>query len=373
MGIKKIIKEYLEIINEIDWNQFHDVSKVCIDPIELVNDLNKEINRLETPEKDREKIGINQPIIPRTRINRNESGEIDVNDFIKLITQKPLKIFSTSNQKMVKSSGEKALVISTGLPAIKGIVYDENDGKFYYVNTCPGAGACKMGCYARKGSYVRCPATIVANSRRLNFLLNHPEEYEDMMINEIEGYFRTLNKQEKDINLIIRWNDAGDFFSDVYFNMAKNVTNYFVNNGYKLSSYAYTKVGKYIHLAGEDILMNFSQDAKKSEVEKVDLDSVKSSVKVPRELFKGLFIKKGENGYLKDEHGRTVFADDKYPLILKGVISKKYNVPIATLKYTNELPETEDEPLTYNLIVLPSDTDIGAQRRDVKTSYLLAH
>ena len=42
--------------------------------------------------------------------------------------------------------------------------------------------------------------------------------------------------------------------------------------------------------------------------------------------------------------------------------------------YTFELPSKQEEKNKYNVIVLPTgDSDVGAQRRDVKMSYLLAH
>lgn len=375
MNIRKALREY---INEIDWeNKFKNVSKTCLNPQQLVDDLNNEINRLGVKPNERDKKDMNSPIIPRTSIKQKD-GEIDVDAFIKMITQKPSAVFG-KNAKMIKTDINKAqYTMNTGLPAIVGIVYDEDERKFYYVNTCPGAGACKKVCYARRGSYVRIPDVINNLTQRLNLFLNHPEEYKRMAISEIQDKLNELEldvRSGMDVKLMIRWNDAGDFFTDAYYELAKEITDYFLKKGYNIQSYAYTKMGKYMPLTSSDFVMNFSKGAHKKELDQVDIENTKNSDIVPKPIFHDLFQKaeKG-NGYAKSTMtGKTVFKDKEAPNVLKQRISKTYNVPVDRLRYTWELPMEQGEPNSIDVIVLPSDSDESAQRQDVKTSFLLVH
>jgi hypothetical protein len=60
---------------------------------------------------------------------------------------------------------------------------------------------------------------------------------------------------------------------------------------------------------------------------------------------------------------------------LKNRLGKLYNVePSTILTYDEMLSMPEGEPLSYNVIVNPKgDGDRGAQRNDIKTSFLLFH
>ena len=97
--------------------------------------------------------------------------------------------------------------------------------------------------------------------QRVNFLLNHPDMYYKRMARELEikafeaQYDSTDNKPVK---LVIRWNDAGDFFSKKYFQMAIDVTNELVEKGYDVLSYAYTKDAEKYLAGNKDFIMNFS-------------------------------------------------------------------------------------------------------------------
>ena len=172
--------------------------------------------------------------------------------------------------------------------------------------------------------------------------------------------------------LVIRWNDAGDFFSQKYFDIAMAATKQLVKLGYDVKSYAYTKQAKYIDLAGDTMVMNFSKGSKPGEIAKVDLEKVKFSDIVPEDLFKQVFVYKGPH-IQADENDMPIFKEGGKEL-LKDLISKEYNIPISRLKYQNELPDKEGEKLQYDVIVLPKgDSDIGAQRRDVHKTFLLVH
>lgn len=157
--------------------------------------------------------------------------------------------------------------------------------------------------------------------------------------------------------------------------MAKNITNHFIEKGYNIQSYAYTKMGKYMPLTSDDFVMNFSKGAHKSELDKIDFETTKNSDIVPKLIFHDLFQRNERgNGYMKDKvTGKTVFKNEEGPNILKQRISKHYNTSIERLRYTWELSPEQGEINSIDVIVLPSDSDESAQRQDVRTSYLLIH
>jgi hypothetical protein len=307
----------------------------------------------------------------------DKEGEIDINHFIRQITALPKLIFDR-NPKMEKGDrGGGQYTVNTGIPALRSILYDKEQGKFYTINTCPGAGSCAVGCYARKGRYIMSDGKNLKYTQRVNLLLNDPEMYENIIMDELDPLAYSIKRQSKkegiDIKLIIRWNDAGDFFAKKYYDIAISVTNQLLKDGYNIESYAYTKMGDIANIADPNFVMNFSDDANKKETAKVDTDTVKISKIVPKELFKDIFVKKGPH-YVKDEKEKATFIDDEAKETLKNRVSIKYNIPYESIVYTDELPTTQGEAFKYNVIVLPTgDSDIAAQRKDVKGSYLLQH
>ncbi len=364
-------------INEVDWDEeFSDVKKTCLSPEMVVKMLNDQLSRLNKSSKDREKIDANTPIISRGNLPLAD-GDIDVEHFIKEITTKPKQIFDR-NPKMEKSdTGGFQYTVNTGIPALRGIIYDIDNGKFFTINTCPGAGSCAVSCYARKGFYIMNDGKNLKYIQRLNLLLNDPEEYENIIMDELDPLAykikRDSRKEGKDIKLVIRWNDAGDFFAKKYYDIAISVTNQLVKAGYNIESYAYTKMGDIANIADPNFVMNFSDDANKKETAKVDTESAKISKIVPKELFKDIFLKDGPS-YVKDEKGKAMFKDEGSKERLKNLISVKYNVPYETLAFNDELPPEQSSDYLYNVIVLPTgDSDIAAQRRDVRVSFLLQH
>lgn len=364
-------------VNEVDWDEeFSDVKKTCLAPEMVVKMLNDQLSRLDKPSKDREKIDANTPIISRGNLPLAD-GDIDVDHFIKEITAKPKQIFDR-NPKMEKSdTGGFQYTVNTGIPALRGIIYDIDNQKFFTINTCPGAGTCAVSCYARKGFYIMNDGKNLKYIQRLNLLLNDPEEYENIIMDELDPLAykikRDSRKEGKDIKLVIRWNDAGDFFAKKYYDIAISVTNQLVKAGYNIESYAYTKMGDIANIADPNFVMNFSDDANKKETAKVDTESAKISKIVPKELFKDIFLKDGPS-YVKDEKGKAMFKDESSKERLKNLISVKYDVPYETLAFNDELPPEQGTEYLYNVIVLPTgDSDIAAQRRDVRISFLLQH
>lgn len=381
--IKKLLNESLiSVYNNYNINEGYEdhpeAKAKCLTPQALADDMNKELGRINTVAKDRVSRGVKDVIYHKKQIQSviNQEGGLDVDKFKTLITTPPKLIFD-KNPKMEKSDkGKSQFTVNTGLPAISGIVYDESDGQFKHINTCPGAGSCQLVCYARKGFYGMNDGKILKLIRRLNLLWNNPEEYYHMIMDELEPIAVKLKRQGRRSGeveqLVIRWNDAGDFFSETYFNIAKKVTEDLLSEGYDVKSYAYTKQAKFVNLASDDFIMNFSKGSAPKELKQVDLEKVKYSDIVPKELFKQIFKWKGPHA-VKDENGLPTFEDGGKEK-LKQIISKEYGVALNRLKYQFELPNEEGEKFKYDVIVLPTgDSDIGAQRNDVQKTFLLVH
>lgn len=398
MNLRKIIRETIDKrLNEVDWeSEFSDVGAKCLNPHVVVKWLNDELDRLNA---NREKKGGKGSVSRGKRdiiitrgsiedVRDSETGSINLDRFISNLTMEPDTIFD-HNPKMEKSDeGRPQVTVNTGLPAIVGIVYDIENKKFYSVSTCPSAGACQIGCYARKGFYGMDDSKTMKLTRRLNLLLNDPQKYKERIIGELEPLAKNLKTSSiglKDkMQLVIRWNDAGDFFGDTYFRIAKEVTKELLDKGYNIKSYAYTKRGDYVMQLDKDqnFVINFSTDAHKKDVESIaqhdpTREKLKYSHRVPKEIFADLFQKTGPH-YTKGYKGLPVFSFEEAPEELKDRIYKKYgkeyNFSRDSLKFTFELPANPGEKNEYNVIVLPTgDSDIGAQRSDVKMSFLLVH
>jgi hypothetical protein len=358
-------------INEIDWEKdFKDVSKKCLNPSELANYLNKVIDNSQKKSADKEKIGLDKPIIHAKAIPFDEEGELDINEFISKITAMPNDILSV-NEKMQKSNDDGTYNVNIGIPALRGLVYDIDEQKFYIVNTCPGAGSCAMVCYARRGSYIQYPGVFLKQTKVLNLLLNYPDRFEKILIRELETTL--LKNPGKQVNF--RWNDAGDFFATKYYEIAVRITNTLLKDGYNIKSYAYTKMGEIVNLGDPNFLINFSNDANKRETEKVkDIDNAKQAVIVPKELFDDLFMKE-KGSYAVDSKGKPVFKDEDGVNTLKTRLANEYKVDVKTILTYDELLRTPvGNEKQYNVVVMPKgDGDVGAQRSDVKMSFLCFH
>ena len=395
--VKNLLRKALtenRYLTEIDFKDaFSDVKATCLAPNVVVSMLNDELDRInhnkEAKEKDRIKRGKKDIIITRGNIEqlKDKSGNINLDMFIKNLTAEPETIFD-HNPKMEKSDeGRPQLTVNTGIPALTGIIYDIDNKKFMSINTCPSAGTCVKTCYARKGFYGMDDSKTMKLTRRLNLLLNNPEGYKAKILSELEPIAKQLKQtsvgRTEKMRLLIRWNDAGDFFSDLYVKMAKDVTEELISKGYNVMSYAYTKRGKYVIELdnNKNFIVNFSTNAKIADINTVDAYDVETKIKrgheVPKEVFDGFFLKKASH-YVKGVDGKPLFTDEESAEKLKDVIYNKYHwifkITRESLVYTYELPRKEGEPNQYNVIVLPAgDSDIGAQRKDVKMSFLLHH
>lgn len=361
-------------LNEIDWeDKFGDVTKQCINPEWFKNYLNHMIDNYKKPSGERESmITPDKPYIHNKALPVLESGEIDINEFIKKITQIPNQILSI-NTKMEHTEDDDYEAVNLGIPALKGLVFDLEHEKFYFITTCPGATKeCIDYCYARNGRYIAMPNIFVKQTRILNLLLNDPKTFENLLRAEVERAVVESNSRGKTLN--IRWNDAGDFFGKTYLNIAVDISNYLKEKNYSFVSTAYTKTGKVINIANNDIVITFSGDAAKKQRNAITVPNYKKQETVPKSLFDDLFQKE-KGRYVKDSKGSEIYKDEDGAETLKWRIADYYNINKNRILTYDELKSTPTgEPLQYYLMVKPhGEGDLGAIRRDVETSFLMYH
>lgn len=102
--------------------------------------------------------------------------------------------------------------------------------------TCPKAGHCITGCYAKSGTY---NFPVVANKYEQRLELAQSEAFAETLFNEIQ---LAQNKAEKNgKECVIRIHDSGDFFSEEYAQAWLKV----IRAHCDIKFYAYTKMVKY--------------------------------------------------------------------------------------------------------------------------------
>ena len=304
----------------------------------------------------------------------DENTEWDLDDLSRQITTRPKAILGT-NAKMEKSKTEGEIIYDLTLPALSGIVVDEETGDFVEITTCPGAGACQLFCYARKGGYVMFPASSMSAAQALNFLVNDPEGYSARVNQEIKAVKARADKAG--IQLVVRWHDAGDFFSKEYLDLAYDVA----RANPDVQFYAYTKMGDVATgAAPANFTMNFSSGSKRGEEKKVEFykqqnpgATVKQGVTVPKDMFFDLIARKG-NSLIKDAKGRTQFASPEALGTFKQRLAQQYKVaPDSIITYDQMLATPVGTAPKWNVIVQPGAGDRAANRKDVIDSYLMFH
>ena len=216
----------------------------------------------------------------------------------------------------------------------------EATNEFVVVDTCPGAGACKLFCYAMKGSYIQYTATSMKLAKNLNFLLNDPDGFVRQLSLELNKAIKKFSKIPG-VDIKLRWHDAGDFFSPQYLDLAFGVARSFPN----ITFYAYTKIASAAHSSmPPNFLINFSAGAKPSEQGQMDLTKKKHSDVVPKDMFFDLIARNG-NKLIKDEQGRTQFADAASVIKFKQRLAQKYSLNLDTILTYDEMmkkPVTKD-------------------------------
>lgn len=147
----------------------------------------------------------------------------------------------TQNAKMKKSSQNGITVVNWTIPAFRS-----KTG----LATCPNAGACAAGCYARMGAYV-WGNVQAAHEKKLE--LTQSDTFISEMVSEIESWLakRTVK------NLKVRIHDAGDFYSIDYLNRWIAVMSHFATDS-RVSFYAYTKQVELFQSEATRIPQNFT-------------------------------------------------------------------------------------------------------------------
>ncbi len=352
-----------------------------IDPHKLIEYINRIITR-KKEEKNRKfsktdktarlKDYLHMPHIHSSVINRvlvktNNGNTINLQDFSKIISTRPDKILKRNN-KMVKSDTTTTKFFNTSLPALKGLVIDEDTDKFHIVDTCPSAGACQLVCYAKHGSYIMFPNASLAQNKTLNYLFNDSEGFKDQMIAEVE--LERIKNREKQIQ--IRWNDSGDLLSSKFFQIVMDI----VNATPKVDHYIYTKEVKMVKEypnPPDNVIFNFSYGARKDQEHLIDLKKDKVShivdIKDPKKEPILNTIKKFN--YIEMEDGEWVY---KNLSATKHIIAQRYDLNVNKILSIDELSKTPTgKPLEYNVIVLPGESDLSASRRDVAGTFLIIH
>ena len=299
---------------------------------------------------------------------KDEAGKtFDAEALKKSIMVRPGRILG-QNAKMQHSETGTEAIFDIGLPALKGLAVNEKTGEFVVVDTCPGAGACKTFCYAMKGSYVMFKAVSMGLARMLNFLLNDPTGFASQLNAEIAAAKSKMAK--KNAKVVVRWHDAGDFFSAEYLDMAYGVANANQDVGF----YAYTKMADVATgQRPKNFNMNFSGGAVSSQEKKIDFQRVKHSKVVPKDMFFDLIARDGTS-LKKDAKGRMQFASPENLDQFKSIMAQKYAIDKNSILTYDEMMKTPvgDKP-KWNTIVMPGDGDNSANRNDVVGSYLLFH
>jgi hypothetical protein len=297
----------------------------------------------------------------------------------KEITTRPEKILK-QNEKMQHSDGSSTIYFNVGLPALKGLAVNEQNGDFVVVDTCPKAGQCKTYCYAMKGGYVQWKASSMSQTRLLNYLMNDPDGFMTKMETEIKAAEKKYGK--KNTKVAVRWHDAGDFFSPQYLSAAYTLARKFPD----VDFYAYTKIASVALGAKPDnFLINFSMGSQPSEEKQIDYKEVKHSKVVPKELFTDLVIReKTPTGKTNKKTGKPITTSEmKYKdaasiKALKDRLAAKYSIdPKSILTYDEMMRKPDKKGLDnsekYNVIVKPGEGDDSANRHDVLGTYLLFH
>jgi hypothetical protein len=309
-------------------------------------------------------------------ITKDDGGEEwDLDDLKQQIMQPPRQILGT-NAKMAKSKAEGAITYDLTLPALSGIVVDEETGEFVEVITCPGAGECQTYCYARKGGYVMFPASSMSAAQALNFLVNHPSDYMEKFDGEVKKAAALASKNG--IKLLVRIHDAGDFFSKEYYNLMMDVA----RNNPDVKFYFYTKMGQIVTDPDtpDNVVKQFSPGAKSHEVKTVQLQRdagkhVKDAVTLPKDMFRDLFVTDAKGKYVKDEKGRTQVKSAEAWQQFRQELGAKYNIDPDTVITYDEMNRIPEGPAPkWNVVVFPAGHgDLGASRLDVANQFLMFH
>ena len=296
------------------------------------------------------------------------------------LSQRPKSLLK-QNEKMKHSNGEFEQFFNVGFAALTGIAVDEQTNNLIIVNTCPGAGSCKVDCFAMKGGKVQFKAAWQSDGRILTYLLNDPSGFFNQLSAEISKEEQLGQKGDKKFpngwKTTIRWHDAGDFFSTEYLDLALKMAAKHPDTKF----YAYTKMaGAALAQKPTNFIINWSEGANTGQEKQVkakdaNLDTTKNSRIVPDDLFQDLLVKDEKKNLVKGSSGQWQVQPDKLPE-LKNRLAKEYGLSAnSILSYDEYLAKRKSIPagMKYNVIVAPGEGDISANDPNIISTLLLRH
>lgn len=291
------------------------------------------------------------------------------------LAQRPEQLLK-KNEKMKHSDGEQEQFFNIGFAALVGIALDEQTNELIVVNTCPGAGSCKIDCFAMKGGKIQFQGPWLSDGRILTYLLNDPDVFFERLKAEITK--EVVKGKKGGYKVSIRWHDAGDFFSPEYTAMAFKLAEELP----MVDFYAYTKVaGVALGEKPDNFMINWSEGAHPSQERQIKtqdpgLEATKNSRIVPSNLFYDLLIKDEKKNLVKGPEGQWQVIPDKLPE-LKQRLAKEYGISTnSILSYTeweNKVKGKDKSPLKYNVIIAPGEPDLTAKDAGVLSTLLLKH
>jgi hypothetical protein len=292
---------------------------------------------------------------------------------INALKQRPKKLLK-QNEKMKHSNGDLEQFFNVGFAALTGVAVDETTDKLIIVNTCPGAGSCKIDCFAMKGGKIQFKAAWLSDGRILTYLLNDPNGFFDTLSSEI-------NKEESlgqkgGYSVTIRWHDAGDFFSPEYLDLALKMA----AKHPTVKFYAYTKMSNAaLGQKPPNFIINWSEGANTSQEKQVkqqdpNLDKTKNSRIVPEKLFYDLLKKDAKGNLDKGPDGQWQVADIEKLQELKQRLAQAYSISAnSILSYDEYMSKPKVAGMKYNVIVAPGEGDVSANDQNVLSTLLLRH
>lgn len=360
-------------LDEIDWSEpdIAGTSTRCMSQQAVADFFNSEIERLASGKKA-------NPSMPRISkgIMLGDDNTVKTPlEFAQILSKPPKTIFDVG-EKSKHTIDDDIKTINTGIPALRGIVWDKENQEFRVINTCPGAGACAIDCYALQGFYIFNDGKNLKLAQRLQLIFTDPESYYNQAYREAEMFAFEAQRDNKVLE--IRWNDAGDFFSERYLKLALRVTKTLLEKNYKVKSYFYTKVGGMVELGQKlGFTVTFSQGGSQETPAGVK----KQSVVVPIPIVRDYITRTKGRGFSKDESGKTIVSNKEG---LKKAVVDHYSkdatlaghetITTDNTKFTDELPRVEGKDGEFNAIILPGgDSDAPAQRNDVHVIFLIKH
>jgi hypothetical protein len=292
------------------------------------------------------------------------------------------KALLKQNEKMKHSNGEFEQFFNVGFAALVGIALDEQTNNLIVVNTCPGAGSCKVECFAMKGGKIQFKAAWQSDGRILTYLLNDPDGFFNQLSNEISIEASAAAKGDKKFpngwQTTVRWHDAGDFFSPEYLDMALKMAAKHPN----VRFYAYTKMaGAALAQKPDNFIINWSEGANTEQEKQIkaqdpNLDTTKNSRIVPEKLFYDLLAKDEKGNLKKTDDGAWQPEGPEALKQMKDRIAKEYGISAnSILSYTEYMAKRNSIPagMKYNVIVAPGEGDVSANDPGVLSTLLLRH